>query len=364
MPMHAASHLQRESILAFRARRHGIALRRPETDLLDVVAMCGVQDTPPGNADVSLAARLDIDRPIAAEAVAAKRLALTWSLRGAPHLVVPEDLAVFTLGAVPEPGTRASLWRQPEDALEVVERAMVKALRSPRTKAELSGKVTGSLPSEFVPFCESCGVHHPKESVFRAAPLLGRIVLTSTAPVVLARAKVWLGSDATGDLVTLRTELLLRYMRRYAPTTSGHFADWAGIAKADAKRRWEAISAAVVRTDHGFVLEEDLDEVRRGPSVEGVRLLPAKDGWLQARDRDLLFPDKAHRSVVYRTIGGPGVVLVEGVPAGVWRASAKGRRLEVRWQSFDGRAAVDIESEAQRVAAARGLGEAGVVGWD
>jgi hypothetical protein len=362
--MHAATHLQRESILAFRARRHGLGERRPDTDLLDVVAMGGVQDTPPGNADVSLAARLDIDCPIAAEAVATKRLALTWSLRGAPHLVIPQDLAVFTLGAVPAPGTRASLWGQPEDALEVVERAMVKALRAPMTKAELSGKVTGSLAAELAPFCESCGVHHPKESVFRAAPLLGRIVLTSTAPVVLARAKTWLGSDATGDLESLRTELLLRYMRLYAPTTSGHFADWAGIAKADAKCRWEANGAAVVRTDYGYVLEEDIDEVQRGPSVEGVRLLPAKDGWLQARDRDLLFPDKAQRSVVNRTIGGPGVVLVDGAPAGVWRAAAKGRRLAVRWRPFEGRGAVDIESEAQRVAAARGLAEAVVAGWE
>ena len=61
----------REQVLAFRAAAQSLDRRRPATELLDVAGACGVQDTPPGSADVSLAARLDVEGPVVEEAVAA-----------------------------------------------------------------------------------------------------------------------------------------------------------------------------------------------------------------------------------------------------------------------------------------------------
>ena len=86
-----------------------------------------------------------------------------------------------------------------------------------------------------------------------------------------------------------------------------------------------------------------------------MRLLPAKDAFLQARDRDVLFPDAAHRRAVYPTLGGPGVVLHEAVPT--WRGAARGKRYEVAVAPFSRltRAVrAGIEAEAQRVAHVRG----------
>ncbi|MDP9386380.1 MAG: winged helix DNA-binding domain-containing protein [Actinomycetota bacterium] len=325
--------VSRRQVLAFRAAAQSLDRRRPATDLLDVAAACGVQDTPPGNADVSLAARLDIDAPVVEEAVARKELVLTWSMRGAPHVFPPEDFAVFTLGARPAAGTVEALWGQPEHSLVEIERAMVAVIGSEvRPKGEVSGAVTASVPAELAPWCPGCKVHHPSESVFRAAPLLGRLVLTSTAPVLLATAKAWLGADATGDVDVLRTDLLRRYLHCYAPTTSGDFAQWAGIAKSDAKERWAAVAGALVpaRGDtKGFVLEEDLQALDDPPTSTGVRLLPAEDAFLQARDRDVLFPDPANRKAAFPILGGPGVVLREALPVATWRGVAKGRRYEV-----------------------------------
>ncbi len=358
----------REQVLAFRASAQSLDSRRPTTALADVVGACGVQDTPPGNADVSLAARLDIDGPVAEKAVAGKDLILTWSLRGAPHLFPPRDFGVFTLGARPADDTLEALWGQPERSLVEVEKAMVKVLRSkPSPKGEVSAAVTDSVPAELAPWCAACKVHHPRESVFRAAPLLGRLVLTSTAPVLLAKARTWLGADAKGDIDDLRSELLRRYLHCYAPTTSGHFAEWAGITKPDAKQRWEALADALVpvrgkRT--GFVLDDDLDALEQPPASTGVRLLPAKDGFLQARDRDVLLPDPAHRKAVFPTLGGPGVVLHEARPVGTWRGTARGKRYQVKVSPF-GRLTkatwADIEAEAERVAHVRGHEEATVV---
>ena len=118
-------------MLAFRAAAHSLDRRRAPADLATVVGACGVQDTPPGNADVSLAARLDIDGPVVKEAVASKELVLTWSLRGAPHVFPPEDFAVFTLGARPADDTLEALWGQPEHSLVEIERAIVAGRRAP-----------------------------------------------------------------------------------------------------------------------------------------------------------------------------------------------------------------------------------------
>ena len=360
--------ISRTQVLAFRAAAQALDRRRPVEDLLAVAGACGVQDTPPGNADVSLAARLDGDAPVVEQAVERRELALTWSVRGAPHVFPREDLAVFTLGARPADGTLEGLWGQPEHALVDVERAMVAAVGPEvRTKAEVSAAATASLPSELTPWCGSCNVHHPSESVFRAAPLLGRLVLTSTAPVLLARAETWLGADAAGDVERLRIELLRRYLHCYAPTTSGHFAEWAGIAKADARARWSAVADALVPVKgdrKAFVLEEDLDALDRPNPAAGVRLLPAKDAFLQARDRDVLFPEATHRKAVYPTLGGPGVVLHEALPVATWRGAARGKRYELTVAPFSKltRAVrAGIEEEAQRVAHARGHDVAAVV---
>lgn len=237
----------RQQILSYRAAAQALDRRRPVKKLLDVAGACGIQDTPPGNAEVSLAARLDNDSPLINEAVAKKELVLAWSLRGAPHVFPLRDFAIFTLGACPEIGTLERLWGQPEHSLLEIEKAMVAVIGSKaRPKGQVSAAVTATVPAELAPWCPGCKVHHPNESVFRAASLRGRLVLTSTAPVLLARAKVWVGTEARGDVAELRTELLRRYLHCYAPTTSSHFAEWAGIAKSDAKRRWAALADALI----------------------------------------------------------------------------------------------------------------------
>jgi len=88
-------------------------------------------------------------------------------------------------------------------------------------------------------------------------------------------------------------------------------------------------------------------------------LLPNKDAFLQARDRELLFTDAAHRKAVFPMLGGPGVVLAGSTPVATWRGAAKGKGYEVTVSAF-GRlsktVAGAIEDEAERVAHVRGKG--------
>ncbi len=82
-------------MLAFRTAAQSLDRRRPVTQLLDVAGASGIQDTPPGNADVSLAA----------------------------------------------------LWGRPEHSLVEVERTMVAVIGSKaRSKGDVSAAVTASVP--------------------------------------------------------------------------------------------------------------------------------------------------------------------------------------------------------------------------
>ncbi|MEW2383422.1 crosslink repair DNA glycosylase YcaQ family protein [Micromonospora sp. NPDC047707] len=87
--------------------------------------------------------------------------------------------------------------------------------------------------------------------------------------------------------------------------------------------------------------------------------------FLAARDRGVLVPEKAHQAQVWRIIGNPGAVLVDGDVAGTWRARQAGRKtLEITVTPFAGRLSArvrgQLDAEAALVAGARGAAEARV----
>jgi hypothetical protein len=111
-----------------------------------------------------------------------------------------------------------------------------------------------------------------------------------------------------------------------------------------------------------WLAEPDLDALLAAPSPELVRLIPASDPYLQTRDRDLLVPDPAHRKALWKILGSPGAVLVDGEVAGIWRArQARGAKagdtLEVTVEPF-GRLAratrTALDQEAHGLARGRG----------
>ncbi|MDP9070623.1 MAG: winged helix DNA-binding domain-containing protein [Actinomycetota bacterium] len=95
-----------------------------------------------------------------------------------------------------------------------------------------------------------------------------------------------------------------------------------------------------------------------------MRLLPAKDAFIQARDRDVLFPDPVNGKAVFPSLGGPGVALHEALPVATWRGAVKRRRYEVTVAPFAKLTKavwVEIEAEAERVAHVRSHQAATVV---
>ena len=89
------------------------------------------------------------------------------------------------------------------------------------------------------------------------------------------------------------------------------------------------------------------------------------DPLLQARDRDLLVPDRKQQKEVWRTWGTRESLVVDGEIAGVWRAKMAGKKrvdLTVTpFGSMSAKARKAVAAEAsEAVARARGVEEATV----
>ncbi len=345
-----------EQAVAYRVAAHNLHDLLPSTGIIDAAAVAGVQDTPPGNAGVALAARVAKIGPGALETALHddRSLLRMLSLRGAAYVVPRRDGVVFGPGAlaVDEDSLREQLagswpaiaspgWTAREALGSVIGvLAAVLADAEPRTKGQLSEALHGRVPPELEPWCDVCDVHHVPDQLLRLAgtagvyaygwPQDGRQMLMST--------DIWLGAPLGGDVAAARLELARRFVHAYAPVTPRMFAAWTGIAAGEARDRFYSLGSELVQVKlagaTAVALGEDLPMLSDPPLASGARLLPAGDPFLAQRDRSTLLPDKARQRAVWRPVGSPGLVLLTGHPVGTWRARLAGSRLHVTVEPF------------------------------
>jgi hypothetical protein len=149
------------------------------------------------------------------------------------------------------------------------------------------------------------------------------------------------------------------YLRLLGPATPSEVAKFLGTTQAEIRAWPEGLTEVAVDGQRAW-LPDRVEALRSASAPPMVRLLPPSDPYLQARDRDLLVPDRGRQKAVWRALAKPGALLVDGEIAGVWRARLAGRAtLEVTVTEFDPPAARRrdaVHDEAGRVAAARGTG--------
>lgn len=243
--------------------------------------------------------------------------------------------------------------------------------RSLRTKAQLSEALHGRLPAELEPWCVPCGVAHVRETALRAAALSGRFCFGS--PVdgrpALVPTERWLGTVPAARPDDARAELLRRFLRCLGPAGPKEFAEWTGLGPDDAGaafRRAEPELVPVELDGRALWLHQgDVEALPAPDAARGARLIPAGDPFLSQRDRDVLAPDKALRQRLWRALGNPGLLLLEGRPAALWRPRKQGRRLRVLLEPLNplnAAALREIEEEATRLAPFRGCTAATVEG--
>ncbi|MBB4686024.1 DNA glycosylase AlkZ-like family protein [Amycolatopsis jiangsuensis] len=369
--------VSREQALAYRIAEHG--LHRPVEDvnalpLLDL----GLQDSLRDTALLSLAAR--VPGPVTPGALTTDpRLALVWSHRGAPHFHRRTDLPELAASLVPLDDADAlsrMLWQRKElqqtelsavDVLFTTARAIRTVVKGPITKGAVSTAITKLLPPSFARWCRVCGATHVHEQLMRLATIHAGVRLEADRrPATLAPLEDR-GRPATRPSPAATARVLERYLRFNGPATPGDAAGFTGSARASVTGIWPAdrLTEVHMAGRRAFVPTDRLSALENPPTPEGVRLLPPLDPFTQGRDKALLVPNKGRAKEVWKILGSPGALLVNGEIPGVWRTKASGKRLTFTITAFDplhGAVRAEAEAEAARVATARGFPDF-VVAW-
>ena len=361
----------REQALAYRVAAHNLHRRLPAGSAEEAAAVAGLQDLPPGLAPIALAARVEGSRPEDMD-----ELVIVYAFRGASIAVPRADLAVFTTALDPpdEAAARAQLGSATDsldeagvgalDALDRVSAAVADALADgPLERDDFHQALRDRLPAELLWWCRGCQSHHVHPLLWRATGIKGVLAVAERR----GRVTVFGAPPEAPEVDDPAAELVRRFLHAYGPATRTELAGWAGIAPDHARGLLARVEGELAEVElagrRALILAADADRLADPPAASGVRLLPGYDPYLDQRDRDTLLPDRELRARVRRPIGNPGVVLVDGDLAGLWRPAKKGRRLVLTVEPVTPaarRAAEAIEAEAALVAPHRGCGVAEV----
>jgi hypothetical protein len=327
-----------------------------DTALLDI----GVQDTGADGALWALALR-GVDHP------APGSLATVWTIRGAPHVYRRTDLPAVAAATAPfsdaDAGKRIVDASKPLKAagianlaaLDAVAAAMRSIVTEPMVKGEMSTRLTAVMDEPYVRFCRPCDAVHVYEMPFRLAALRAGLELEpGTSPPVLRPVP----GLSPAEEVPARLDVVRAYLRLLGPATPQHVAGYLDAPVTDVKGRWPDDATEVsVEGERRWLLADDVDRLDDAPR-EITRLLAPFDLYLQARDRSLLVPEPERGKELWRMLGRPGGVLVDGEIVGTWRARKAGSRVTVSvdlWTPVPPAQRTAIGEQAERLASFREL---------
>jgi hypothetical protein len=354
--------MERDRVLAFRAARQGLAEREPRS--LAEAAACPASDFQRGAALLAIAARTtEVTRELYDTATDTGEVAVGHSLRGAIHAMAPADAALFGRALIADQPSelleqlgehvKQQLEEQSigaREALDEVARAGADALteRDALDKNDLHDEFRARVRKELLPWCPGCQSHH-------VAPMLWRYALVKLGARRDSRRRYLL--DESGPTPPA-AEAVRRFLHYYGPATVDDLRAWAGLGRTHARALWQEVEDELVevRLDgpRAWLLAEDEEQLQSPPEPRGLHLLPPRDPYLQKPNRATLVPDAELRKRAFRPAGSPGVVLQDGEAAGLWRARARGKRLQLEVEQL---ARIDLDAlraEADRVAELRG----------
>jgi len=290
--------LTRSQILAFRRHATALDVRLPRgRRALRRAAWAGLQDSMPRAALLSIHARMVGTEPGSWEDPSLLQI---WGPRFSTYVVAKRDLAVFTLGRMPDES------RQLKRIQDIAAR-LHSVLAGSRMLQEAAARAMGAK--------------YPNE--LRYAAPTGTVLIRwdgSHQPII------WNVPAPEMEPHEARLELARRYLHVFAPATPEAFATWAGIGKLSGIDAFETLERSLtqVRTPIGeaWILSQDEPLFRTAPGPAApARLLPSGDTWflLQGIDRELLVPNESQRRALWTSRVWPGALLVEGETVGTWR---------------------------------------------
>ena len=316
--------LTRSQILAF--RRHAAALdeRLPHgRQALRCAAWAGLQDSMPRAALLSIHARMLGTEPGSWKDPS---LVQVWGPRFGVYVVAKRDLAVFTLGRLPD------------------ESGQLKRIQdiAARLQSALAGRrmIQGAA-------ARAMGAKHPNEPRY-AAPT-GTVLIRWDGS---HQPDIWNVPAPEIDPHEARLELARRYLQVFAPATPKAFAMWAGIGPRSGINAFDTLGKSLTQVGtpigEAWILSRDEPLFRAAPGPAApARLLPSGDTWflLQGADRELLVTAESQRRELWTSRVWPGALLVEGETVGTWRRAE--HVLTIRpWRHLSRAQRAAVEAEA------------------
>ena len=315
--------LSRSHILSFRAQVGHLNQRLPAgADFIQQAAWAGLQDSMPRAALLSIHARVadtnssDWDH---------SSLVQLWGPRYSNYVVAAKDLAVFSLG------------RLPDD-----KRGRARAF-------DTASRLHAFLHGRRIPFGKAGhGLGVPPNSL-RYAATTGTVLIRWDGA---RQPDVWTSPPLDVDPHHARIELARRYLHIFGPSNEGSFAKWAGIRPALVYTAFQSLRDTLipVQTPIGAacILAEDETAIRAQPSeVVSTRFLPSGDSYylLWNADRVLLVPNAGARAALWTTRVWPGALFVNGEIVGLWRRSATDLSIQA-WRRLSSAERQSVEAEA------------------
>ncbi|MGI8418774.1 MAG: DNA glycosylase AlkZ-like family protein [Nakamurella sp.] len=171
------------------------------------------------------------------------------------------------------------------------------------------------------------------------------------------------------DTASPQFDVVRNYLRFYGPATPKEVAAFLDAPVNEVAGHWPPDAVSVSITDgpgahDRSMLPDDVSTAKGFEKPGDIRLLGPYDGYLQLKDRPLLITDGAQSKDLWRTLGRPGAVALDGEIIGTWRPRSSGNKLTINWQPWmpttKARRA-DIELQAERLAAVRGQRLTGLI---
>jgi uncharacterized protein YcaQ len=187
--------------------------------------------------------------------------------------------------------------------------------------------------------------------------------------VTFVRPDQWIAGWAEVDEHEALRDVCRRFLRTYGPARPNDFREWfasRAFKPADARALFESLAEELEEVDvddhDAFVVAGDTEFPEPTPSV---RLLPEYDVYVMAfRQREHLVPEAVRKQVAahgrgrYEGPAGVRFLVADGVTAGLWERTKRGKRIELRVtpaRKLTRAQHSELESEAERIGAFLGV---------
>jgi hypothetical protein len=338
-----------QQALAFRMRRHLLDPIGTLPVARVVRRLCGVQAQVASSAELAIRVRREASRPgEVGRALSQGRLIKTWAMRGALHLLTPEEggtfLSLMASGRSWERPSWVRYFGLTPQVMEALRRAVGEALEGAAlTREELVAAVIRRRKLGHV----GEGLRSGWGTLLKPLAWQGDLCF---GPSLGNRVTFMRPEDASSrwagvpDPEEAAPAAITAYVGAYGPATIDGFGNWlsGGWFGKRQLRTWfgalgDRLAEVEVDGERAHVLAEDLDELASTRRTKAVRLLPGFDQYvLGPGTGDGHVVPAARRAAVSKQAGWISpIVVAGGVVRGTWELD--GELVRVAWFKEAGR---------------------------